>query len=411
MKRVVITGMGAVTAFGESWESLKQGLLSYQNAVVYMNDWDCYQGLGTKLGAPVPNFKVPAYYPRKMTRSMGRVAQMATRACELALKDADLLHDQESAPCVSDGSTGIAYGSCTGSTKPIRDFGSMFLKHDTGDITSTTYLQMMPHTTAVNAGLFFGVKGRLIPTSSACTSGSQAIGYAYESIKYGLQKVMIAGGAEELCPSEAAVFDTLFATSQKNDTPKLTPAPFDRDRDGIVIGEGAGTVILEEYEHAKARGAKIYAEVLGFATNCDASHITQPKSDTIELCVRMALDQAHVAPQDIGYISAHGTGTTRGDIAESTATARIFGHKTPISTLKSYFGHTLGACGAVEALAAVKMMHEGWFNPNLNLNHVDPECGDLDYIVGEKRNIDTDLIVTNNFAFGGINTSIVLKRL
>ena len=411
MKRVVITGMGAVTAFGESWESLKQGLLSYQNAVVYMNDWDCYQGLGTKLGAPVPNFKVPAYYPRKMTRSMGRVAQMATRACELALIDANLLHDQEVDPCVSDGSTGIAYGSCTGSTKPIRDFGSMFLKHDTGDITSTTYLQMMPHTTAVNAGLFFGVKGRLIPTSSACTSGSQAIGYAYESIKYGLQKVMIAGGAEELCPSEAAVFDTLFATTQKNDTPKLTPAPFDRDRDGIVIGEGAGTVILEEYEHAKARGAKIYAEVLGFATNCDASHITQPKSDTIELCVRMALEQAHVAPQDIGYISAHGTGTTRGDIAESTATARIFGHKTPISTLKSYFGHTLGACGAVEALAAVKMMHEGWFNPNLNLNHVDPECGDLDYIVGEKRNIDTDLIVTNNFAFGGINTSIVLKRL
>ena len=411
MKRVVITGMGAVTAFGQSWESLKQGLLSYQNAVVYMHDWDVYHGLGTKLGAPVPNFKVPDYYPRKMTRSMGRVAQMATRACELALIDANLLHDQEVDPCVSDGSTGIAYGSCTGSTKPIRDFGSMFLKHDTGDITSTTYLQMMPHTTAVNAGLFFGVKGRLIPTSSACTSGSQAIGYAYESIKFGLQKLMIAGGAEELCPSEAAVFDTLFATTQKNDTPKLTPAPFDRDRDGIVIGEGAGTVILEEYEHAKARGAKIYAEVLGFATNCDASHITQPKSDTIELCVRMALEQAHVAPQDIGYISAHGTGTTRGDIAESTATARIFGNKTPISTLKSYFGHTLGACGAVEALAAVKMMHEGWFNPNLNLNNVDPECGDLDYIVGEKRNIDTDLIVTNNFAFGGINTSIVLKRL
>ena len=411
MKRVVITGMGAVTAFGENWESLKQGLLSYQNAVVYMNDWDVYHGLGTKLGAPVPDFKVPDYYPRKMTRSMGRVAQMATRACELALIDANLLHDQEVDPCVSDGSTGIAYGSCTGSTKPIRDFGSMFLKHDTGDITSTTYLQMMPHTTAVNAGLFFGVKGRLIPTSSACTSGSQAIGYAYESIKFGLQQLMIAGGAEELCPSEAAVFDTLFATTQKNDTPKLTPAPFDRDRDGIVIGEGAGTVILEEYEHAKARGAKIYAEVLGFATNCDASHITQPKSDTIELCVRMALEQAHVAPQDIGYISAHGTGTTRGDIAESTATARIFGNKTPISTLKSYFGHTLGACGAVEALAAVKMMHEGWFNPNLNLNNVDPECGDLDYIVGEKRNIDTDLIVTNNFAFGGINTSIVLKRL
>ena len=145
--------------------------------------------------------------------------------------------------------------------------------------------------------------------------------------------------------------------------------------------------------------------------NCDAAHITQPKSDTIELCVRMALEQAHIAPQDIGYICAHGTGTTRGDIAESTATARIFGHNHPISTLKSYFVHTLGACEVVAALAAIKMMHEGWFNPILNLNHVDPECGDLDYIVGQKRHIDTDLIVTNKFAFGGINTSIVLKRL
>ncbi len=412
MKRVVVTGIGAVTAFGQSWESLKQGLLSYHNAVVYMHDWDVYNGLGTKLGAPVPDFAAPAYYPRKKTRSMGRVALMATRASELALQDAALLDDKgEPLPCVSDGSTGIAYGSCTGSTKPTRDFGSMFIKHDTGDITSTTYLQMMPHTTAVNAGLFFGVKGRLIPTSSACTSGSQAIGYAYESIKYGLQKVMIAGGGEELCPSEAAVFDTLFATTQKNSTPELTPSPFDRDRDGIVIGEGAGTLILEEYEHAMERGAKIYAEILGFATNCDASHITQPKSDTIEQCVRMALEQAQVAPQDIGYISAHGTGTTRGDIAESTATARIFGNKTPISSLKSYFGHTLGACGAVEALTAIKMMHEGWFHPTLNLKNVDPECGDLDYIVGEKRLIDTDLIVTNNFAFGGINTSIVLKRI
>ena len=406
MKRVVVTGMGAVTAFGQDWEQIKQGLLQYQNAVVYMPDWESYQGLGTKLGAPVPNFKLPEYYPRKKTRSMGRVAQLATRACELALQDAGLNDD----PCVSDGSTGIAYGSCTGSTKPIRDFGSMFIHHDTGDITSTTYLQMMPHTTAVNAGLFFRVKGRLIPTSSACTSGSQAIGYAYESIKYGLQEVMIAGGAEELCPSEAAVFDTLFATTQKNDTPQTTPAPFDRDRDGIVIGEGAGTLILESLEHAKARGATIYAEILGFATNCDASHITQPKSETIEICVRQALKQAGLAPQDIGYISAHGTGTTRGDIAESTATARIFGNKTPISSLKSYFGHTLGACGAVEAMTTIKMMHEGWFHPTLNLQHVDPECGDLDYIVGKKRDLETELTITNNFAFGGINTSIVLKR-
>lgn len=404
MRRVVITGMGAVTAFGEDFADILAGLLSYRNAVVHMEDWEIYQGLGTKLGAPVPDFKVPPHYTRKKIRSMGRVALLSTRASELALQDAGLLGDH----CLTDGSTGIAFGSCTGSTKPTRDFGSMFLNHTTQDITSTTYLQMMPHTTAVNTGLFFGIKGRLIPTSSACTSGSQAIGYSYEAIKFGLQDVMVAGGAEELCPSEAAVFDTLFATTQKNDTPKATPAPFDRDRDGIVIGEGSGALILEEYEHARARGATIYAEILSFATNCDASHITQPKSETMQLCMEKALQDSGLAASDIGYISAHGTGTTRGDIAESHAVARIFGPNTPISSLKSYFGHTLGACGAVEAAVAVKLMKAGWFNPTLNLRHLDPQCAELDYIVNEKRDIDTGFIMTNNFAFGGINTSIVI---
>ena len=406
MRRVVITGMGALSALGDNWETIKAGLLRKENAVTYMQDWDVYNGLLTKLGAPVTYFKVPDHYTRKKIRSMGRVALFATYTSELALKDAGLLGD----PCVSDGSTGIAFGSCTGSTKPLRDFGTMFMRHDTGDITSTTYLQMMPHTTAVNAGLFFGVKGRLIPTSSACTSGSQAIGCAYEAIKFGLQEVMLAGGAEELCPSEAAVFDTLFATTQKNATPKLTPSPFDKDHDGLVLGEGSGTLVLEELEHARARGSRIYAEILSFATNCDASHVTQPKSETMEICMRRALKDSGLATEEIGYISAHGTGTTRGDIAESQATFRLFGSHTPISSLKSYLGHTLGACGALEAIVSLKMMEEGWFHPTLNLKNVDPECGELDYIVDSERKIDTGAVMTNNFAFGGINTSIVLKR-
>lgn len=406
MRRVVITGMGALSALGDNWETIKAGLLRKENAVTYMQDWDVYNGLLTKLGAPVTYFKVPDHYTRKKIRSMGRVALFATYTSELALKDAGLPGD----PCVSDGSTGIAFGSCTGSTKPLKDFGTMFMKHDTGDITSTTYLQMMPHTTAVNAGLFFGVKGRLIPTSSACTSGSQAIGYAYEAIRFGLQEVMLAGGAEELSPSEAAVFDTLFATTQKNATPKLTPSPFDKDRDGLVLGEGSGTLVLEELEHARARGARIYAEILSFATNCDASHVTQPKSETMEICMRRALKDSGLTTEEIGYISAHGTGTTRGDIAESQATFRLFGSHTPISSLKSYLGHTLGACGALEAIVSLKMMEEGWFHPTLNLKNVDPECGELDYIVDSERKIDTGAVMTNNFAFGGINTSIVLKR-
>ncbi|WP_413731576.1 beta-ketoacyl-ACP synthase [Sodalis sp. RH20] len=405
-RRVVITGMGGVTAFGESWQAVAQGLKRLENAVVAMPQWREFDGLNTLLAAPLPAFALPEHYTRKRIRSMGRVALLATRATELALEQAGLLNDA----ILTGGETGIAYGSSTGSTKPISDFATMLTEKHTHNITGTTYVQMMPHTTAVNAGLFFGLRGRVIPTSSACTSGSQAIGYAYEAIKHGYQTVMVAGGAEELCPSEAAAFDTLFATSQLNDAPKLTPAPFDVNRDGLVIGEGAGTLVLEALDFARARGATIYGELVGFATNCDASHITQPQQSTMQICMAQALQNAGVSSGDIGYISAHGTATERGDIAESRATAALFGNTTPISSLKSYFGHTLGACGALEAWMSLEMMREGWFAPTLNLRQPDPECGDLDYITGQPRLIDTGYIQSNNFAFGGINTSLIIKR-
>ncbi len=406
-KRVVITGMGGVTAFGNDWLSVQTNLKQLNNAVRYMPEWEIYDGLHTKLGAPIDNFTLPEHYTRKKTRSMGRVSLLSTKATELALEKAGLLDD----PILTNGETGIAFGSSTGSTQPVAEFATMLNEKHTNNITATTYIQMMPHTTAVNTGLFFGLKGRLITTSSACTSGSQAIGYAYEAIKYGMQTVMVAGGAEELCPSEAAVFDTLFATSQLNDQPKRSPRPYDRDRDGLVIGEGAGALILEEYEHAKARGAKIYGEIISFKTNCDASHITQPRQETIQICMEQALQRARLDPKQIGFISAHGTATARGDVAESNAVANIYGNQTPISSLKSYFGHTLGACGAIEAWLSVEMMHSGWFNPTINLENVDPACGDLDYIVGTGRHLDIEFMQTNNFAFGGINTSIIIKRI
>jgi len=387
-RRVVITGMGGVTAFGENWQAVSARLLAYENAVRKMPEWQVYDGLHTLLGAPVDDFSVPEHYTRKRIRSMGRVSLMSTRATELALEDAGLIGDPE----LTNGETGIAYGSSTGSTGPVSEFATM------------------PHTTAVNTGLFFGLRGRVIPTSSACTSGSQAIGYAWEAIRHGYQTVMVAGGAEELCPSEAAVFDTLFATSQRNDAPKSTPSPFDAQRDGLVIGEGAGTLILEALEHAKARGATIYGEIIGFTTNCDAAHITQPQRETMQICMEKSLTMAGLSPQDIGYISAHGTATDRGDLAESQATAAIYGNQVPISSLKSYFGHTLGACGALEAWMSLQMMREGWFAPTLNLSQPDTNCGELDYIMGQSRNIDCEFLQSNNFAFGGINTSIIIKR-
>ncbi len=406
-RRVVVTGMGGITSLGHDWATIKARMQAGQNGVVTMPEWDIFQGLNAKLAAPVTDFTLPEHYTRKRIRSMGRVSLLSTRATELALEKAGLLED----PVLTSGRTGIAYGSCTGSTKPVCDFGQMLLNHTTRQITATSYVQMMPHTTAVNTGLFFGITGRVIPTSTACTSGSQAIGYAYEAIKYGQQDVMIAGGAEELCPSEVAVFDTLFAASNKNEDPEHTPRPFDKDRDGLVIGEGATTLILEEYERARARGATIYAEIVGFATNCDAQHITQPNQVTMQRCMENALRDAGLDEAQIGYVSAHGTATSRGDIAESNATANLFGKSVPISSLKSYFGHTLGACGAMEAWLGIEMMNEGWFAPTLNLDNVDPECGDLDYIRGEGRAIDTDYIQSNNFAFGGINTSLVIKRV
>ncbi|MCZ0924548.1 beta-ketoacyl-ACP synthase [Vibrio diabolicus] len=405
-RRVVVTGMSGVTAFGNDWQSVEPKLRDCQNATQYMPSYEQYDGLNTKLAAPILDFELPKHYKRKQVRGMGRVSKLATVATENALSQAGLIGND----VLTNGQTGIAYGSSTGSTDAIGAFGVMLNEKTTKAITATTYVQMMPHTTAVNVGLFFGLKGRVIPTSSACTSGSQAIGYAYEAIKHGYQTVMVAGGAEELCPTESAVFDTLFATSLKNEDPKSTPRPYDSDRDGLVIGEGAGTLVLEEYEHAVARGAKIYAEIIGFASNCDAAHVTQPQMETMQICMEMALQNAGIPAEKIDYVSAHGTATDRGDIAESNATANALG-KVPISSLKSYFGHTLGACGAIEAWLGLEMMHTGWFNPTLNLENLDEQCGNLDYIAGQGRELDVKYLMSNNFAFGGINTSIIFKKM
>lgn len=405
MKRVVVTGMSAITALGDQWPVFKQALQRGENAVQVISDWDYLPDLNTRLAAPVTHFIKPAHYTRKQVRSMGRVAIMSTRTTELALEQAGLLDD----PSLTDGSTGVSFGSSTGSTQPLIAFAKMMETGSMAGVTATSYIQMMAHTAPVNVGVFFGIKGRVITTSSACTSGSQGIGYAYEAIKFGRQKVMVAGGAEELCVTEAAVFDTLYATSTKNQTPKLTPRPFDSERDGLVIGEGAGTLILEEYEHAKARGATILAELVGFGCNSDGQHVTQPTSATMQVAIEMALQDANLSADKIGYVNAHGTSTERGDIAESHATFNALGAK-PISSLKSYLGHTLGACGAIEAWASINMMTDDWFAPTINLTEIDSKCAPLDYITGSGREIQTDYVMSNNFAFGGINTSLIFKR-
>jgi 3-oxoacyl-[acyl-carrier-protein] synthase II len=407
LKRVVVTGMAGISPIGNDWAAVRQRLGEYRNAIVRMEDWANYEGLNTQLGGPAAPFELSERFNRKTTRSMGRIALMATRVSELALIDAGLIDH----PLLTSGRMGISYGSSAGTPSAIGDFGRMMEDRTTKGINATTYIKMMAHTAPVNIGVFFGLTGRVITTSSACTSGSQGIGYAYEAIRNGQQTAMIAGGAEELDATEAAVFDTLFATSVRNDAPETTPRPFDANRDGLVIGEGAGCLILEELEHAQARGAKIYAELVGFGTNSDGCHVTQPNAETMKIAMQLALEDAGLQPQDIGYVNAHGTGTAHGDVAESQATAQVFGKRMPISSLKSYMGHTLGACGALEAWISIEMMREGWFAPTVNLQQLDPECAELDYIAGEGRALDCEYVMSNNFAFGGINTSLIFKRV
>ena len=407
-RRVVVTGGSMVSALGNDWQTALKNLRAKKNFVRYMNEWDeKYPLMNTRLAVPV-DFEIDKdKYPRKAIRGMGRVAQMALVATDGALEDAGLAGSEE----LSAGRTGIAYGSSIGSVDPLMEMYSMLVTNDTSKVGSTTYIKAMPQTCAANLEVYYHLTGRIITTNTACTSGSLSIGYAYEAIKWGKQDIMIAGGAEEFCTMDTATFDTLFSTSTKNDTPEKTPSAYDKDRDGLVIGEGSGTLILEEYEHAKARGAKIYAEIAGFGTTTDGTHITSPNRPTIARAIQLALEDAGLSPDQIGYINTHGTGTTAGDITETNATFDVFKRAVPVSTVKNYIGHTLGACGAIESWLTINMMREGWFMPNLNLVNLDPECAPLDYITGDGRNIQTDYVMNNNFAFGGINTCLIFKRV
>ncbi|MBN6066082.1 beta-ketoacyl-ACP synthase [Aggregatibacter actinomycetemcomitans] len=411
MKRVVITGIGAVTAFGKTWQDIKTAFQRKQNAVQAKADWaERYPELEARLGAEIHDYQPPSHWNRKQLRSLGRVSQFAVEAAERALASADLLDENgDILAYLKDGRMGVACGSSTGSTNDIKDAAELLMTGKSDGFNANTYVRMMPHTTAANIGIFFGLTGRIIPTSSACSSGSQGIGYAYESIKYGLIPMMLAGGAEEFCPSEVYVFDSLYAASRNVNNPSKTPRPYDNDRDGLVIGEGAGIFVLEELEHALARGANIIAEVVGYGANSDGAHVTRPQKDTMQRCMELALKDAHLSAQKIGYVNGHGTATEQGDIAETLATEAVFG-KVPLSSQKSYLGHTLGACGALESWFSIEMMRDGWFAPTINLDNIDARCGKLDYIQGDGRHIETDYVMNNNFAFGGVNTSLIFKR-
>jgi len=405
VRRVVVTGMGTVNPLGNDVETSFARLKVFENCVQVLPELAEYKNLNAHLGCRTA-FEKPAAWTRKTTRTMGEVSMYALAATEQAVAQAGLADAD-----LQSGRTGVAYGSCSGSIAPMLDFYSMLQTKEVAGVTSGTYIKLMPQTTACNLSVHFRTHGRLVPTGTACTSGSLAIGNAVELIRWGVQDVMIAGGAEEFSPTQVAVFDTLYATSVRNDAPHATPAPYDADRDGLVIGDGAATFVLEEYEHARARGAKVLAEVVGFAETTDGTHVTNPNAETMASALAGALRDAGLDASAVGYVSGHGTATRAGDVAETAATRAAFGRAVPISSVKSYTGHTLGACGSLEAAMLVKSLQTGWYPPTLNLRHVDPACAELDYVTGEGRTLDIEYAMTNNFAFGGVNTSLVFRRV
>ena len=407
-RRVVITGEGIVSSHGHSASAGVPRLKELRNCVQMSQDLATYKGLHSHLWAPC-GYVRPERYTRKILRTMSPVSEMSLFAAEDALSQAGLIDDEAT---LKGGRTGIAFGSCSGSVEANLDFASILVEHEVRNVTSSTYLKMMPQTVAVNLSVHFGTTGRLLPTGTACTSGSLAIGEAYEAVASGRQDVMIAGGAEEFSVTQVAVFDTLFSTSCRNESPETTPRAFDMDRDGLVIGDGAAVLVVEALDHALARGAKPIAEIVGFGTNTDGRHVTQPSAETMARVLVLALEDAGIPSSEIGYVNAHGTATQLGDIAEGTAMESVFrGAPVPVSTIKNYTGHTLGACGAIEAIATIEMMRAGWFAPNVNLVRPDPKCGENDFIQGEGRSLDVEFAMSDNFAFGGVNTSLVFRRI
>lgn len=404
--RVVITGVGIVSPIGNSLDEVSKGLREDRSGVRVVPSFGEVDGMRTRLGAPVEVDLTSL--PKKRVRTMGRVAQLSTWATQRAIDDAGL--DQE---LISSGKVGLAYGSTGGSSAAVEDFvRKLYVQKELGAIQSATYLKFMSHTCAANLAQYFAIRGRVLTTCSACVSGSQAIGFAYENVKYGLQEVMIAGGAEEMDVVHAAIFDLMFATSVKyNDRPALAPRPFDADRDGLVVGEGAGTLVLESYERARARGAHIYAEIAGFATNCDGLHMTAPSEDGMTAVIERSLADAGLGREAIEYVNAHATATDLGDVCESKAVLRALGDRVPVSSTKGFTGHTLGACGAIESVFCLAMLRDGFLAPTKNLERPHPDVAPLALLSGPAREARPRVVMNNNFAFAGLNTSLIFRAV
>lgn len=409
-RRVVITGIGVVSPVGIGVEEFWNNLLAGKSGIGPITQFDASE-FPVKIAGEVKDFDAVKYVGDKKTvRHMDRNAQFAVAAARMAAEDAKLDMAAEDA-----SRAGTIIGTGIGGIAMMEETVRKIESRGPGKVSPFAVPMMIANMASAHVSIHFGLEGPVLTDVTACASGTNAIGQAARMIQYGDADVMFAGGTEAaVCPSPMAGFAAMKALSSRDCPPEEASCPFDARRDGFVLGEGSGVLVLEELEHAKARGAHIYAEVAGYGTNGDAYHITAPRPDgTTQLrCMRNALADAGIAPEDVDYINAHGTSTHLNDQCETTAVKELLGshaYEIPMNSIKSMTGHLLGAAGAVEAVDCVLSMEKGMIHPTINLKERDPEC-DLDYVTEGPRAVKIDVAMSNSFGFGGHNAVLVLKR-
>jgi len=404
--RIPVTGMGALSSLGNSVEAMFAGLKEGKSGVRLFPEWQKYNGLQSHLGAPAPDYDVSAL-PRTVRRAMSRMSEMAALAALEALKQAGL----NAGDGINSSRTLLIMGSTSGSPWTLEAYFRKLIERGgpEGQV-STSFFKVMNHSVAANVAAALEFHGALLAPSSACATSTQAILLGAELIHSGQYDLVIAGGADELHYMSAAIFDIVMAASRDfNNAPEMAPRPFDVLRDGLVVSEGAGVVVLESAEHARRRGVKALAEIRGGAYLCDSTHMTQSGAETMAKVMHLSLEKAGLKPQDIDYINAHATGTVHGDLEEARGIAQVFGDRVPVSGIKGHLGHSLAACGAIEAIACIKMIEDGIVLPTRNLVRIDPQCSQIRHVQAIEQ-AEIKHCLSNNFAFGGMNASLIISK-
>jgi len=408
-RRVVITGLGAVSPLGRM-DDLWKNIVAGQCGIDRITLFDASK-FDTQIAAEVKNFDGTAAFPSsKDVRRTDRYAQFGVTAGYDALKDSGLDLDKENRDEI-----GVFIGSGIGGLKTVEEQHEILLQRGPGRLSPFMIPMLILNMASGLFSMFHKLRGPNVATCSACATANHAIGEAWRTIKMGDAQVMFAGGTEAtIVPIGIGGFCAMRAMSTRNDDPKRSSRPFDKDRDGFVMGEGAGVLVLEELEHAKARGARIYCELAGYGNTADANHMTAPapEGEGAARCMKMALKNARLTPTDIQYVNAHGTSTPQGDVCETQAIKTVFGEhakKLAVSSTKGATGHMLGAAGAVELAICVKALEKQIVPPTINLENPDPEC-DLDYVPHTAREIKVDAIINNSFGFGGHNACVIAKK-